>query len=327
MLKAQLKSKIFQITPDWRDIEDILTSDFFGTLDYLPRNPYLRDFISYVASMNPNVQTPPIDDVDWDSLKLIFWPRIYTDEENAEPDIVLISNKWILVVEVKLQSGLSDSQLWREYIVGRKIAENNAVSQDSVYCLVAARNRLDIATMFKPTEAQKLNELAARTSYLRWHEAVALIESWIKFGIGDRDLLAEHERMLTDLLQAIRKRRAIAFSGYSFANVGDVAAVTGGIFCPPVFTGFLSEAPQAKHMADTVFLKYLHEGFISGCPDVEAPNDHVFLVESFGGFTKIAPKVAQASDNIFLSTTFEGFLNTSPACSRVSNLFLKGSNL
>jgi len=327
MLKAQLKSKIFQITPAWRDIEDILTSDFFGTLDYLPRNPYLRDFISYVASMNPDIQTPPIDDVDWDSLKLIFWPRIYTDEENAEPDIVLISNKWILVVEVKLQSGLSDSQLWREYIVGRKIAEDNAVSQDSVYCLVAARNRLDIATMFKPTEAQKLNELVARTSYLRWHEAVALIESWIKFGIGDRDLLPEHERMLTDLLQAMRKRRAIAFSGYSFANVGDVVAVTGGIFCPPVFTGFLSEAPQAKHTSDTVFLKHHHEGFVSSCPEVEAPNDHVFLGKSFGGFTKSAPKVAQASDSIFLSSTFKGFLNTSPACSRVSNLFLKGSNL
>ena len=61
------------------------------------------------ASLNPDVQTPPIDDVDWDSLKLIFWPRIYTDEEKAEPDIVLISNKWILVVEVKLQSGLGDS--------------------------------------------------------------------------------------------------------------------------------------------------------------------------------------------------------------------------
>ena len=326
MLKAQLKSKIFQITPAWRDIEDILTSDFFGTLDYLPRNPYLRDFISYVASLNPDVKTTPIDDIDWDSLKLIFWPRIYTDEENAEPDIVLISNKWILVVEVKLKSGLSGSQLWREYIVGRKIAEDNAVSQDSVYCIVVARNRLDIATKFKPTEAQKLNELAARTSYLRWHEAVALIELWIKFGIGDRDLLPEHERMLTDLLQAMRKRRAIAFSGYSFANVGNVVAVTGGIFCPPVFTGFLSEAPQAKHMADTVFLK-LHEGFLSGSPEVEPPNDHVFLVKSFGGFTKSAPKVAQASDSIFLSSTFEGFLNTSPACSRVSNLFLKGSNL
>ena len=46
MLKAQLKSKIFQLSSKWRENEDILTGDFFGVLDYLPRNPYLCKFMA-----------------------------------------------------------------------------------------------------------------------------------------------------------------------------------------------------------------------------------------------------------------------------------------
>ncbi len=106
MLKTQLHSKIFQFDPAWQNIEDILTGDFFGTLDYLPRKSFLCDFITYIVSLNPDVQTPCLDGVDWDLVKILFWPRTYTDEESAEPDVVIVSNKWILVIEVKLMSGL-----------------------------------------------------------------------------------------------------------------------------------------------------------------------------------------------------------------------------
>ena len=45
MLKTQLHSKLnLSHLRRWQDSEDILTSDFFGVLDYLPRQPYLRDF-------------------------------------------------------------------------------------------------------------------------------------------------------------------------------------------------------------------------------------------------------------------------------------------
>lgn len=122
MLKAQLRSKMFQldrgpsaglheVTPSgryhaWWDVEDILTSDFFGVLDYLPRKPFLACFIAYVASLNPDVQTPVIDEIDWDSSHLLFWPHIHTQEENTEPDVVIVTDKWVLVIEVKLDSGL-----------------------------------------------------------------------------------------------------------------------------------------------------------------------------------------------------------------------------
>lgn len=49
MLKAQLRSKIGLLGSDWQDIEDILTGDYFGALDYLPRQPFLRSYFGSVA--------------------------------------------------------------------------------------------------------------------------------------------------------------------------------------------------------------------------------------------------------------------------------------
>jgi hypothetical protein len=52
MLKAQLRSKIGALGPDGQDIEDILTGDFFGALDHLPRKPYLRCVQPSVAKLS-----------------------------------------------------------------------------------------------------------------------------------------------------------------------------------------------------------------------------------------------------------------------------------
>jgi hypothetical protein len=177
MLKAELWSKMSQLDPAWRDIEDILTSDFFGVLDYLPRRSFLASFVSHTASLNPNVKTPVIEDVDWDRSEILFWPHLHAHEEIAEPDVVIVTDKWVLVIEVKLESGLGDRQPWREYMVGRKIAEDHGVPGDCVYYLIVARTRLDIAPFFRSTESEKLDELRLRTSYMKWHEAVALVGS------------------------------------------------------------------------------------------------------------------------------------------------------
>jgi len=54
VLKTQLHSKLnLSNLCRWRDSEDILTGDFFGVLDYLPRQPYLQDFLQLVEDVNP----------------------------------------------------------------------------------------------------------------------------------------------------------------------------------------------------------------------------------------------------------------------------------
>lgn len=349
MLKAQLKSKIFQLGPEWRKNEDILTGDFFGVLDYLPRNPYLCKFISYIASLNPNVQTPSSDGVDWDNTKIRFWPRTSTDEEDVEPDIVIVSNKWVLVIEVKLQSNFGDTQPWREYVVGCKIAQEHSIPVDSVYYLVLARKRLNIAPTFKADETEQLNELAARTHYLKWHEVVSLIESWLRGASAEHALLAEHERMLTDLFNAMRKRRAIAFSGFAFANIASTAIAANNIFCPPRFTGFQYQTPETQPAEDTIFLSSCHAGFVTRCPEVgflERPiflgsrfdgfvaccpevnvlERLVFLGSQFDGFVRNSPTMTRTQDSVFFDLRFTGFLKTVPTCRKYEHVFQKGSS-
>ena len=89
MLKAQLRSKIGALDPKWRKIEDILTGDFFGALDYLPRQPFLREFVEQMAALNPEVAQPPCEGVDWETLESQFWPMIEVENKWVEPDVVL----------------------------------------------------------------------------------------------------------------------------------------------------------------------------------------------------------------------------------------------
>lgn len=300
-----------------------MTGDFFGTLDYLPRKLFFRDFITYIVSLNSEVKTPCLDDVDWDNAEILFWPRTYTDEENAEPDVVIVTNKWLLVVEVKLMSGLGDTQPWREYVIGRKIAADYSISLDAVYYLIVARKRLDISRLFKPNQSEQCNELLSRTSYLKWHEAFFLVDSWLRVGIGAQKISAEHHRMLYDLFQAMRKRRAIAFSGFSFANTGAVSLATGRIFCPPRFTGFLYNLQENRLLDDYIFLRQEYSGFGSLCPEVYANDSFVFLENTFEGFVERLPKVTSPSDYLFCPPKFSGFSGPVPICKTYKNVFLK----
>lgn len=268
MLKAQLHSKMSRLVKmspqdtDWMNIEDILTGDFFGTLDYLPRDPFVKDFIDYVVSLNPKIKRPENEEVDWENIKINFWPRsFFTEEENAEPDVVIVSNRWVLVIEVKLMSGLGNSQPWREYIVGRKIAEEHAVSPDSVYYLVVARNRLDIAHTFTQKERVQLEKMLPKTFYLKWHEALSLVDSWLRRENHVHNSSSGIYRLLSDLYQAARRRPVLVFSDFAFENTNFVNLVSSRIFCPPRFTGFLKNSLALISQSKFVFFCNAFDGF------------------------------------------------------------------
>ena len=141
MLKAELRAKMFQLDPDWAKVEDILTGDFFGALDYLPRNPFLSCFLERVVALNETARTPELSQVDWSNVKLLFWPRVQLDEEQVEPDVVVVSNRWTIVIEVKLDSGLGVRQPWREYQAGQSIARKHGLPSHAVYYLVRGKRR------------------------------------------------------------------------------------------------------------------------------------------------------------------------------------------
>jgi hypothetical protein len=288
MLKAQVRSKISALGCGWHDVEDILTGDFFGVLDYLPRRAFISSFISWVAGLNETISPPGMDDVAWDEIEFLFWPMLRAREEAAEPDLVIISNKWVLVVEVKLGSGLGDNQPWREYCVGKEIARDRGLPPESVFYLVLARSRLEAAASMAHVEARKQQELAARTFHLRWSQAVALIQRWLEVGPCGHALLPEQARMLSDLLLALRRRRSIVFSGFDFLDHRPVTDDHEALFCPERFGGFLAGAETTPVLLMPRVSVSPFTGFLVGTPAGIAPQG-AFVFESFSGFLRACP--------------------------------------
>ncbi len=285
MLKTQLRSKIGALGRNWHEVEDLLTGDYFGVLDYLPRCPFLVEFFRLLADNNMSSLHPDLEEVDWESVQFLFWPMLKGFDEAAEPDVVVISNRWVVVIEVKLESGLGANQPWREYCVGREIAREHGIPDNCVYYLIVARSQLSVADTFDENlTADQQKELLGRTSYLLWHQACALIERWLRNGVAGQSIHPESRRMLKDLHDALRRRRSISFSGFSFVNQDDVPLAVRAFFCPDRFAGFLNwvggiAAPEAK-----IFISTFQGSLETPCKADDPGGNSTYSTYGFTGF-------------------------------------------
>jgi hypothetical protein len=311
MLKTQLWSKIYQIEPHWREVEDILTGDFFGVLDYLPRVPFLREFISRAAELNiMTSDRPELHGVDWDACKMQFWPMINGEDESAEPDVIIISNRWIIVIEVKLRSGLGNKQPWREYVVGQIVAKEHGITPSAVYYMLLTVDKSDITETFECVANSGYKELQSKTFYVQWYQIVALIEEWLHKGKNRINVVSEQVRMLSDLLEAMRKRRNIAFSGFSFYHQKQTKVFGSNYFCPPRFNGFLFKISHKCNNEGSGWRPSIFEGFGRSLLHVDLIGVPIFVNEPFSGFVVNVPTVKHSHNAIFTSRYFNGFLNT-----------------
>jgi hypothetical protein len=322
MLKAQLRSKISALGSGWQDSEDLLTGDFFGVLDYLPRRPFLPSFLSWLARFNESVCLPPLDDVAWEEVEFVFWPMLQAVDDAAEPDLLIVSNRWVLVVEVKLDSGLGADQPWREYSVGKQVAQDRGLPRDAVFYLVVARGHLNVADTFARAREKERRELLTRTLQLRWSQAVALVEDWLGESPDGQAVRPEHVRMLTDLWGAMRRRRSIAFSGFEFVNQRPVTELRGTLFCPEWFKGFLTCGAGAPiQVAARVFLSRFN-GFLENALASNAATRVRLGGLRFSGFLDRAPRVRVPTEPLLVPKPFGGFLEECPPCRPAATLEL-----
>ena len=128
MLLAQLHRKV---PSEFEGMEDVLTSCVFGLFKYLPRE-LGGSFLAEWAAI-PSLEG---------SLLVEVWPRYPTppgfrrpgvlaeeDEDPAtrgdtEPDVLITSREWVILVEAKYRSALDEhfDQLGREFAVGHQLA-------------------------------------------------------------------------------------------------------------------------------------------------------------------------------------------------------------
>ncbi|MGC9468194.1 MAG: hypothetical protein ACP5HS_06365 [Anaerolineae bacterium] len=129
MLAAQLHHKV---PVEFEGMEDVLTSSVFGLLRYLPA-PLACHLLACWADLPPQTNTPDVE----------FWPRYPTpqdfgifvdskrqeelpDRGDSEPDVVIRTEQWLVLVEVKYQSSLDHAydQLSREFAIGYELAQS-----------------------------------------------------------------------------------------------------------------------------------------------------------------------------------------------------------
>lgn len=106
--------------------EDLLTSDMFGVLKYLPRVPYLEAVLRAIVDRNPHAESfrqcvcelgPHVE-----SLNFRFWPSYPTPAGlpglSTEPDVEVSGTNILIFFEAKLHSGFGEGQVERELAVG-----------------------------------------------------------------------------------------------------------------------------------------------------------------------------------------------------------------
>ncbi len=114
MTIAEIHGKISSIGSNLSDrMEDLLTSDTFGCMRYLPPETLLIPFLNKACSLWGNTLSIPEKIVD---VHCLFWPWINTiNRKPCEPDVVigfeLHDNQMHLVmIEAKYNSGLSSEE-------------------------------------------------------------------------------------------------------------------------------------------------------------------------------------------------------------------------
>jgi len=128
MLPAQLYHKV---PLEFEGMEDVLTSSVFALLRYLP--PSLASYLLAKWAYVPLQPDPPAVD---------FWPQYPTpagfgiflspadqeeiaDRGDSEPDVIIRTDEWLVLVEVKYRSHLDPAcdQLGRELAIGHRLAK------------------------------------------------------------------------------------------------------------------------------------------------------------------------------------------------------------
>lgn len=220
MLMALIKGKL---SHEQENMEDILTSNIFGTLQYFPPSLGLLPFITQATDKNnyhPLENIKEILEVTYE-----FWPYLNEPRCNpCEPDVLIRLNtpkgiKFIVLIEAKYLSGKSserdekdrpNDQLSREYDNLRLVSEREDRLPILIYLTADLSIPEDEIEISKKELLEKRN-INADILWLSWRHLYSVIEN-------------TNEPMLKHLAQVMRKLNLIFFSGFSL--IGSIIPIS-----------------------------------------------------------------------------------------------------
>ena len=299
MIQALLKGKL---SADQENMEDILTSNVFGLLRYLPPEHGLLPFLAHASSHDGRkLEMPvPIPDVEVDTE---FWPPLAEQGcTRCEPD-VLIRIAWpppdcrrfLVLVEAKYLSGKSSEaeesstepcdQLAKEWGNVESLARREGREPVLVYLTAAFGRPVEDILRAAENHHRKTNRtsLPFTCYWLSWRHLALVAESR-----ADLDSSATASYILEDLGEMLNRFDLVFFGGFSphepvsamawrfdvgdlpaqlpfagFTSVGALPPVPW-VFAPPCLRFSCTEPPPIKWRFDVGDLAQLpFAGFTS----------------------------------------------------------------
>ncbi|MFH1941896.1 MAG: hypothetical protein ABIL68_07300 [bacterium] len=232
MLQAELKGK----APEVENSEDILTSNVFGLIKYLPASEgmfqILKEAKDYSTDRNSflnNVKAQGIDLSEYDDVDYLFWE---SSPKFGEPDLILIfkSRKealkdLMLCIEIKYLSGksregeydqLMDYCLSLEFKDRRKTYHNPKIAKfDGIFLGLVYLTYFSQYRSARDSLAQirkkGVLDYEKKLYELRWNEITKTLS-----GIQSKSMYVE--KIKEDLIFLLKKKNFIDFKGFSEVN-------------------------------------------------------------------------------------------------------------
>ena len=228
MIQAELRGKL----PEIENKEDILTSNIFGMLKYLPPQKGIfrileaaKDYSERRNSFIENLKTQNIDLNNYDDVDYLFWEY---SPVHGEPDIVVIirSSKGrqtdlMLCIEVKFlsgKSGIGEYDQLKAYTLGladkekRKTFSNTKISKfggtfiGTIYLTHFSQFR-SVVDSLKEIRKSGASGFESKIYELRWND---ITKALVRFNSEN-----EYENLLAnDLVLLLKKKNFVDFLGF-----------------------------------------------------------------------------------------------------------------
>jgi len=241
--------------------EDLLTSDVFGLLKYLPRIPYLQTLLHVIGDRNPHAKSfkQCIQELggDIESLDFHFWPSFPTPMgltgTTTEPDVQISNDKVLIFFEAKLHSGFGELQIERELAVGMEQSEGRefflvlVTPSSSPPRIRSQERRMKVTDHLHSISASSeisknivdiLQDNSHRVLWISWHAIVSALDAAHLLHSNIEGVRYAETRLVSDMLEDLKtlmQMRGIApFNG--FAKIANQTDVCEGVRAFPWLT-------------------------------------------------------------------------------------------
>ena len=265
MTIAEIRGKISHTGQNLSErMEDLLTSDIFGCMRYLPTQNALIPFLQTAHSLHGNILTIPgeVTTVHWS-----FWPWLKSQGcIPCEPDVIIgleteENHVHLILIEAKYYSGLSSEEDEREEPNNQLARELDNLDAVSVTAL-GWDHQLDIASrklLFITQDmgiprgllAKSLAEYTCKRSkkgdiyWTSWRFLPSILERSLEKGITQED-----NAVLEDMLNLLDRKGLVTFQG--------IEAITHS-FDLPSFYHFVEKGYKWPRIPETGYLNYVYK--------------------------------------------------------------------